>query len=259
MDLQTVPKINTNASLTGVTLTQKDAFVLSRVNGVSSIAEIQKIVGFDKARILQVFQKLVDHKLVILAEQVAVEEVVKTDKKITNMVQKRIRQMFELVERGDHYTILGVAKGSSAEVIEKAYFKLSKEFHPDRFFKEPLGPFKKMLEEVFNGIQESYQVLSDPDLKKQYFQQQRQRKIAPEPVKKPIDNSPLARRLKNVEYDLSSASSQYEMGQKEEEKGNLKAALNFYKMAAMFDGKNQVYKQAYIRVKDALKDPLKAL
>ena len=76
---------------------------------------------------------------------------------------------------------------------------------------------------------------------------------------KPIDNSPLARRLKNVEYDLSSASSQYEMGQKEEEKGNLKAALNFYKMAAMFDGKNQVYKQAYIRVKDALKDPLKAL
>jgi len=260
VEFTNIPILNAKASLEGVTLTPEDAFVLSRINGKSSIAEIQKIVGFDANKIKAIFEKLVSHSLVVFQESVSAKsEAIKNEKKITNTIQKRIREKFELLEKNKLYEFLEVERGATDEELERGYFQMSKEFHPDRFFKEPLGPFKKMLEEVFNGIQEAYQTLKDPELKKQYIQQLRKRKVQAEPVKEQEIKSPTGRSLKNVEYDLSSAESQFKMGVREEEKGNLKAAYNFYKMAMMFDSKNKKYHEALDRIKEAMKNPLKLL
>jgi DnaJ-class molecular chaperone len=56
----------------------------------------------------------------------------------------------------DHYQILGVAKQASAADIRKAYLKLAKERHPDRFpdpvEKEQAQTFFKQLTEAFNTL-----------------------------------------------------------------------------------------------------------
>ena len=57
-----------------------------------------------------------------------------------------------------HYEVLGIPKTASAEEIKKAYRKLSLTHHPDRGGDE----------EEFKKISESYQVLSDPDKKREY-------------------------------------------------------------------------------------------
>lgn len=58
--------------------------------------------------------------------------------------------------------ILGVAQDADAKTVRRAYFKLSKDFHPDRYFRKNLGDFADRLDRVFCAIAEAYELLSDP-------------------------------------------------------------------------------------------------
>ena len=62
----------------------------------------------------------------------------------------------------DLYKILGVDKKASADEIKKAYRKLAREYHPDA------NPGDARAEERFKEISAAYDVLSDPEKRKEY-------------------------------------------------------------------------------------------
>ena len=62
----------------------------------------------------------------------------------------------------DLYSVLGVDKKASPDEIKKAYRKLARKYHPDT------NPDDKQAEERFKEISAAYDVLGDPDKRKQY-------------------------------------------------------------------------------------------
>lgn len=64
----------------------------------------------------------------------------------------------------DYYEVLGVKRDAPQDQIKQAYRKLARKFHPD------LNPGDKAAEEQFKGLQEAYDVLSEPENRKLYDQ-----------------------------------------------------------------------------------------
>src|SRR3954453_21102569 len=64
--------------------------------------------------------------------------------------------------RPDYYKTLGGAKNAAQDEVKKAYRKLARQYHPDR------NEGNKDAEERFKAVQEAYDVLGDPDKRKQY-------------------------------------------------------------------------------------------
>ena len=64
--------------------------------------------------------------------------------------------------RRDYYDVLGVPRSGSEKEIRQAYRKLARQYHPD------LNPNDKQAETKFKEIGQAYEVLSDPEKRKQY-------------------------------------------------------------------------------------------
>src|SRR5256884_2126494 len=67
-----------------------------------------------------------------------------------------------MATRPDYYKALGVDKKAGADEIKKAYRKLARQYHPDR------NPDDKKAEERFKEVSQAYDVLGDPEKRKQY-------------------------------------------------------------------------------------------
>ncbi len=62
----------------------------------------------------------------------------------------------------DYYEILGVSRSASAEEIRRSYRQLARKYHPDT------NKTDSNAEDKFKEINEAYEVLKDPDKRKQY-------------------------------------------------------------------------------------------
>ncbi len=70
--------------------------------------------------------------------------------------RRRVLALRRLVDKQDPHMMLGVSQGADAKQLKRAYFRLSKEIHPDRFYGKRLGSFKTHINTVFEAVSKAY-------------------------------------------------------------------------------------------------------
>ena len=96
------------------------------------------------------------------------------------------------------FQLLGVSTDADGKAIRRAYFKRSKQFHPDRYYTKNCGPYKAMLAAVFKQVSAANEFLQDEEKRNQYRamvdQEREEERIAKQ----------LAAQMAEVEATLSS-------------------------------------------------------
>lgn len=82
--------------------------------------------------------------------------------------QRRITELYEKLNRMDHYRLLGVAATDDTKAIKRAYFALAKELHPDRWFRKDIGALRGKLEAIFNALTNAETTLTNAAKRAEY-------------------------------------------------------------------------------------------
>lgn len=76
-----------------------------------------------------------------------------------------------VLDQLDYYQLLKVSRDASFAEIQAAFFRESRQFHPDRYFGVADDDLKVKLNTLYKRLSEGYGVLKDPDARHLYEQQ----------------------------------------------------------------------------------------
>jgi tetratricopeptide (TPR) repeat protein len=188
----------------------EEAFVLSRVDGSSSEADIVACTGLDGERVTRALRRLAElgaisfgDASVASAAQAPVDSNVRAGaaraaeqgtapppsassqappartydraelEEVVDLDLDRKQQILEVHSRLDrltHYELLGVNPDADKKTIKQAYYETVAVFHPDRYFGKNLGSFKPKLEKVFARMTQAHDTLTPTRARAEYDQ-----------------------------------------------------------------------------------------
>lgn len=101
------------------------------------------------------------------ASEMAEEEATKEEMP-KEEIDKRVFEYFYKIQNANALEILGVSDKPTPEEVKQAYFKLAKEFHPDRYHDRP-AVVKLKAQEIFKSIQAAYERLDTQEKIDEYL------------------------------------------------------------------------------------------
>lgn len=155
-------------------------------------------------------------KEVKLEQQEAVvdgrEEIFQKNEQEAHPTQQKIREAYEALQHQDYYEVLGLQQEAPRDEIKRAYFRLAKEYHPDRHFQSGLEVLTPHLETLFRRITEAYDTLLMERKRKDYDMELTMKKF----------------KGRREEPAGSSMSGQVQQGQQALQKGDFKTAAYYF-------------------------------
>jgi hypothetical protein len=180
----------------------EEGFVLSRVDGHTSLEEICQLVPFEEPLTMVILRRLwelgaievpgVARRMMPRTQtQPAVGADVgplitpSTDEKgrseaapalpvaaitpaLSAEQKLRIDEFYDSLDRRNAFQLLEIGHDCDDKGVKRAYFKLSKEFHPDRFFGRELGEYANKLSKIFQAVKAAFELLSDKNRRSAY-------------------------------------------------------------------------------------------
>ena len=187
----------------GAALSPEDYFVLTRVDGRTSLRQLVLISGFPEARALAILRRLRAEGAILFPGEAppppkprpapggagapeAVDAVRERSGPVITISdddpllgetvdlgldQKRaILVKHRSLASATYFDVLEVPVDVDKRALKAAYRRLSKEFHPDRFFGKRLGSYKAMLAEIFDIASTALEVLTDLEKRAEYVE-----------------------------------------------------------------------------------------
>jgi tetratricopeptide (TPR) repeat protein len=177
----------------GGDFTSEDYYVWSRLDGRTSLHDIILMVGLGTDRVVSILRKLRRSGAVLLPGEEAPPVVVPAPppepqpsveppalspeeeralaepNDLSEADRRRILQFTRILASGDHFALFGVPRTADKRDLKRAYFRLSKEFHPDRYYNQNLGSFGPWLSRIFETASAAFELLSDDGRRAEYL------------------------------------------------------------------------------------------
>lgn len=85
-------------------------------------------------------------------------------------LRQKVIDDYNRILQADYYAALEVSRQCSPQEVRRAYYRLAKEYHPDRFLGHPLSQdMERKVNEIFQYLTQAYSVLSDKEASASYF------------------------------------------------------------------------------------------
>lgn len=173
-----VPRLVADCDPTRLELTPAQGFLLSRIDGVTPESVLLQLGGLDPDEVRRCLDEWCSEGMLVFTRNRDASRSASSaagagsaglptpDPTLDLPVkaQEAILAMHARLDRPYH-ELLGVPLDADPRAIKRAYFALSKEYHPDRYFRRDIGAFRPVLERVFRKIVEAYELLSDPTVR----------------------------------------------------------------------------------------------
>jgi curved DNA-binding protein CbpA len=168
-----------NVDVTKLPLTQEEGFVVSRMIGRRvTIGDVQREAAVPSAKAGALVESLIKKGAIVRVGGSKTNEPYEgivfsaadlhEAAELTEDQKKRILFVEMHLEKWSYYKLLGLKRTSPAAEIKQGYFRASKEFHPDAYFRKSLGSYQERVDRIFRTMKTAYDVLSDPKKREQY-------------------------------------------------------------------------------------------
>ncbi len=186
---------------------------------------------------------------------------------------QEVKRLAAFFASADLYEVLGVTRKATEAEIKKAYYQYAKKYHPDRAHSSNSDELKQDLEKVFSKITEAYEKLKDPELRKKYDEQirnkpesaqpssqprpvaQATKQPAAQPAPQPVAQAAAAQRADSAGSTTGKigaktpemAEINFQQGKQASERGDIARAAYLLREAVSINSENKQYKLALIQ------------
>jgi CheY-like chemotaxis protein/curved DNA-binding protein CbpA len=135
-----------------------------------------------------------------------------------SITPEMIIKKFKDLPDQNYYQILGVDSKASTNDIKKAYFRLAKLYHPDKFRGDDYKDLRKSIDEIFNKISQAHKVLTSVSKRTEYEKSMSTPKEDQETVQK-------FTRVRNAELRFIEGKAAFQRGRFDDAMEALKWAI----------------------------------
>ena len=158
-----------------VSLDETDKQILSSINGRDSLGKIFSLSPSNDFETLKTISAFLSIGIIIIMKEDIAHAIVSARDILKEPVDiipeefvTNVEEMYAKCESADYYNFLGIGRKATDEEIQKAYYRISKQFHPDRHFTFPEHDTKSKLINIFTFATEANNILLDPERREIY-------------------------------------------------------------------------------------------
>ncbi len=166
-------------------LTPQEGYLLSRVDGTSTVKQLQRLVPMPGVEFARALAALAVTGLVEIRVESALKPLAPAD--VTPPPEPALEEAEELqysaneqreyaeviklaaeIRHRDHYRRFGLSPGATQDQVHSRYLEFAKLYHPDRAREPHLASLRNELAEIYSALQEAYDTLGHAERRARY-------------------------------------------------------------------------------------------
>ena len=233
-----------------IELSQQDRKMLSIIDGAKTIKQLISsswIGSFEATKILYVLwsmgvvkergeeaERLID-AVEEAEEMLSLEEILQPVPEEEGAFIQKVEELYMRLDSMSDRELLEVDEDADEETMKKQYYRLTREFHPDRYFSSADPTMKDKLTAIFDAISSAYETLQEPAKKKTEPAKKK------EPLKKKAVSAPVQEKPEEEGTTAQDAEKHFKQGVGAFKKKDFKSAIKSLRLATQLGPKQAKY------------------